>query len=67
VECQVFSIVDVYDALVHKRVYKEAFPEAEALEMMQGMVGTKFDPNIYELFVGILDKMRVIRQDIADE
>ncbi len=64
---RIVSIVDVYDALVHKRVYKEAYPEATSLEMMQAMVGTKFDPDIYELFVGILDKMRAIRQDVADE
>ncbi|MBQ4283698.1 MAG: response regulator [Lachnospira sp.] len=47
---QVVSIVDVYDALVSKRVYKEAYAVPEAVRMiMDGECGT-FSPTILECF-----------------
>ncbi len=47
---QVVSIVDVYDALVSKRVYKEAYAVDEAVRMiMEGECGV-FSPTILECF-----------------
>ncbi len=47
---QVVSIVDVYDALVNKRVYKEALPIDEAYNMIhEGKCGI-FSPIILECF-----------------
>lgn len=47
---QVVSVVDVYDALVSKRVYKEAYAVAEAVRMInEGECGI-FSPTILECF-----------------
>ena len=47
---QVVSLVDVYDALVSKRVYKEAYAVPEAIRMINdGECGT-FSPTILECF-----------------
>ncbi len=47
---QVVSIVDVYDALVNKRVYKDAIPIDEAVTMIhEGKCGV-FSPMILECF-----------------
>lgn len=47
---QVVSLVDVYDALVSKRVYKEAYAVEEAVRMINdGECGT-FSPKILECF-----------------
>ena len=47
---QVVSIIDVYDALVSKRVYKEAYAEDEAARMIRdGECGT-FSPVILDCF-----------------
>lgn len=64
---RIVAIVDVYDALVHKRVYKEAIPEDEAIGMMRELVGKQFDPTIFEVFVSELDAMRRIRSEVPDE
>lgn len=66
VAARIVSIVDVYDALVHARVYKPAFTEPEALRMMAGLAGTKFDPELYELFMDNLQAMRDIREQVQD-
>ena len=58
---RITMIVDVYDALVHKRVYKEASSEDSALHVMQQMVGEYFDPDLYEVFLENLPKMREIK------
>lgn len=34
IEAQVVSLADVYDALIHKRVYKEAYSHQEAFELI---------------------------------
>ncbi len=54
---QVVSIVDVYDALVNKRVYKDAFPIDEAINMIhEGKCGI-FSPTILECFDHAKDEL----------
>src|SRR5690606_55479 len=57
---RIVSIVDVYDALTHGRIYRPAMSEAEALAIMIEKSGTHFDPNLLELFLGELPEMREI-------
>ena len=59
---RITSIVDVYDALVHKRVYKEACSENYALEMMKAMVGINFDPDLFDVFAEHLTEIRKIKE-----
>ncbi|RVU81740.1 HD domain-containing protein [Leucothrix sargassi] len=66
VEARITSIVDVYDALVHKRVYKKASTEQAALTLMKQMVGKHFDPTLFQLFLKNLPKMQRIRQAYAE-
>ncbi|MDR2528465.1 MAG: response regulator [Synergistaceae bacterium] len=47
---RIMSIVDVYDALVNKRVYKPAFPHHEALRLLSEGEETQFDPGLVEAF-----------------
>lgn len=50
ISAQIVSIADVYDALVSKRVYKDAYAIGEAYEMIvNGECGT-FPPKILECF-----------------
>lgn len=63
---RIVAIVDVYDALVHSRVYKPAFSEPEALKMMTGLAGSKFDPELFNLFLDNLPAMRAIREQVQD-
>lgn len=50
ISAQIVSIADVYDALVHERVYKKAIPREEAYNMiMNGECGT-FSTKILDCF-----------------
>ncbi len=49
-ESRIVALVDVYDALSIKRVYKESWPKEEILEYMKSQSGIKFDPHILEVF-----------------
>lgn len=63
---RITTIVDVYDALSHKRVYKEAFSETETLNIMSDMVGSHFDPDLYQVFINNLPEMRKIAKTVVD-
>ena len=66
VSARIVSIVDVYDALVHARVYKDAIFEDEAIRMMREQRGKQFDPILFDLFVDHLEAMRSIRMAVRD-
>ncbi|MDR1684380.1 MAG: response regulator [Elusimicrobiota bacterium] len=59
---RVMAVIDVYDALVNKRVYKPAITHEEALEIMSKGVGTQFDPAIFAIFRENLEDFRQIQQ-----
>ncbi|HIY01979.1 MAG TPA: response regulator [Candidatus Blautia faecipullorum] len=55
---QIVSIADVYDALVSKRVYKDAFSFDEARKMIEeGQCGV-FNPRLLEAFFGAEKELR---------
>lgn len=45
-EARIMAIADVYDALVSKRVYKEAFDFERADKIIMEGMGTQFDPRL---------------------
>jgi response regulator RpfG family c-di-GMP phosphodiesterase len=67
IAARIVTIVDVYDAMVHRRVYKAAIPEPEVLAAMSQGAGRDFDPNLFEIFLGILPAIRAIRDSHMDE
>lgn len=48
---RMMAIVDVFDALTHKRVYKDASPVEEAVDYLLSEKGKHFDPALTEIFV----------------
>lgn len=47
---RIFSVIDCYDAIRSKRVYKPAIPAGEALQLIQQQSGKLYDPSVVELF-----------------
>ena len=45
------AVADVYDALVSKRVYKEAFDFQKADQIIMEGMGSQFDPALREVYV----------------
>ncbi|MBN1808423.1 MAG: HD domain-containing protein [Planctomycetes bacterium] len=51
---RVVSVADVFDALTSRRPYKEPFPAAKAIEIInEGAAKGQFDPEIVKAFLGI--------------
>ena len=50
-EARIVTIVDMYDALRQKRVYKEGFTHERAIEIIKSESGKSFDPDIVKVFL----------------
>jgi HD-GYP domain-containing protein (c-di-GMP phosphodiesterase class II)/CHASE2 domain-containing sensor protein len=50
---RICSVVDVFDALMSKRVYKSAWGVDDALAELERNAGTQFDPALVEAFIRI--------------
>ncbi len=63
---RIVAIADVYDALMSNRVYKEAWTEEDTLNTIRGMAGTKFDPELVEVFFKVLPTIKTIANKYKD-
>lgn len=54
---RMLAIVDVFDAMTHKRVYKEAAPMEEAISYLRDQKGRHFDPELVEVFIKNLEEI----------
>jgi len=63
---RIISIVDMYDALVSKRVYKEAYSHEQSMVIILAEKGKKFDPTIVESFQSIEPITLKIHQQFED-
>jgi len=64
---RIVSVADVYDALLSRRVYKEAWDEEDALRELKSLSGTKFDPELIDIFFEILPSIRTISDKYSRE
>ncbi len=53
-EARIFAVVDVWDALLSPRPYKEAWPEARAREELLAQAGKTLDPKVVRVFLEIV-------------
>lgn len=53
---RIFSVVDVYDALISDRPYRPAWSEEQALAYIKERSGTEFDPAVIEAFMKLADE-----------
>ncbi|NOQ35736.1 MAG: DUF3369 domain-containing protein [Methylococcaceae bacterium] len=51
---RIVGVIDVFDALMHNRYYKEAWDLNKVLETLEGQRGKHFDPEIFDAFIKIL-------------
>ncbi len=48
---RIFTLVDVYDALISERPYRKALQEIDVLSYMKSQSGQIFDPELLEIFL----------------
>ena len=53
-EARIVALADVYDALVSRRVYKDAYPKEKALAILADGRGTQFDPALTDVFLRVM-------------
>jgi putative two-component system response regulator len=63
---RLMAIADVYDALISKRVYKQPFSHAKAMDIITKDSGTHFDPEMVENLLAIEDEFLQIASSLAD-
>lgn len=64
---RLMAIADVYDALITKRVYKEAMTHAEAVKIIEQGRGSHFDPEVADAFLEIQDTFAEIAIRFKEE
>jgi response regulator RpfG family c-di-GMP phosphodiesterase len=63
---RIVSLADVYDALSCRRVYKEAWDEEKVYEELKKCRGTKFDPDLIDIFFKILPHIKQVKAQYPD-
>ena len=63
---RLMAVADVYDALVSKRVYKEAFSHQEAVRIITAESARHFDPDVVQAFLRAETEFRRIRAESGE-
>lgn len=61
---RITAVADVFDALMHERPYKRAWPLDEALLMIQSMSGSGFDPTVTSAFFSVANRLLATNRDL---
>ena len=64
---RIVALVDVFDALGTRRVYKDSWQRDKILEYVQSEKGRKFDPQLVELFFDNIDAICQVTERLRDE
>lgn len=64
---RVMAIVDVYDALISRRPYKEPLSHEKAVKIIREDAGSHFDPVLVEMCEPIFDKFWIIAEAHKDD
>ena len=54
---RIMALVDVYDALISKRPYKQPYTHEEAVHIIKDEAGRQFDPELVRVFLNVLPKL----------
>jgi putative two-component system response regulator len=66
ISARLMAVADVYDALVSRRIYKEAMPHEKAHAIMVEGRGSHFDPDVLDAFLAREDEVREIAGRFRD-
>ena len=64
---RIVAVADVFDALSHKRCYKESWSMDDSFEEIQNSAGSHFDPEVVYAFMQIKDRICAIQMAFPDE
>ena len=65
-EARIMALADVFDALVSKRCYKEAFNYDRAFSIIEESLGSHFDPELGKLFIECRPKLEELYNNLPE-
>ena len=66
ISARLMAVADVYDALISRRVYKDAMPHEQAVDIIKQTSGRHFDPDVVDAFLAIEENFRAIALTYGD-
>jgi putative two-component system response regulator len=66
VSARLMAVADVYDALISKRIYKQAMSHAQAVQIIQEGRGRHFDPDVVDAFLAVQATCLAIAVEYSD-
>ncbi len=66
-EARIVALADVYDALSHERIYKEAYPEEKVDSIISESSGSHFEPKLVDNYFDSKSDFLEIRHTFPDE
>ena len=54
IEAGIVHVADVYDAITSDRAYRRAMSKSQVFELLEGGIGTQFNPLVMEAFMRLL-------------
>ncbi len=64
---RVIAVVDSFDAMTNTRPYRNPLSEDKVIRELKDFSGTQFDGNIVKIFLEILETVKQVEADPADE
>jgi putative two-component system response regulator len=66
IAARVTALADVFDALTHKRPYKEAWKVSDALAEIKNLRGKQFDPELTDIFLELVPRLQHQHGDLDE-
>jgi response regulator RpfG family c-di-GMP phosphodiesterase len=64
IEARIVGLVDVFDALSSRRIYKEPWSDKDIIAYLINNKGIQFDPELVDLFMENIDEILLIRNQL---
>ena len=66
IPARLMALADVYDALISARIYKPGMSHVSAQDMIVGLKGVQFDPDVVDAFLALSTEFQAIARQYAD-
>jgi putative two-component system response regulator len=66
IHARIVALADVFDALTHGRPFSQPWTMDRAIEEIKSRKGTQFDPELTDVFLALIERLRNEHQDLDE-
>ena len=66
IHARIVALADVFDALTHGRPFSKPWPMDRAIEEIRSRKGTQFDPDLTDMFIALIERLRLEHDDLDE-